>query len=245
MIVSQKYEFIIACPTKTGTTSMNGMVKSWLRSGGSSYVLNVVSGLSSTKHRIAPPPGMESFDRYMLVRDPHIRMVSMYEWLRRKPQDEPIGRMILEAEERHGRRHGGAAGWMRLLEAIALIRESNGYFADGQRKFHGVRPFMWTDTQSELLEYLGGMDAGGCSLPWAGDDPMPLQLEDFDREWGELLSERDVEEDALYELEFPHRNHTKVERRLFQSVGEYWKVRGARGYEDRVFSPGDTRFAWL
>lgn len=229
MLVSDKYRFIIACPTKTGTNSLRAVVEKWKRSGGDVRVLNLLSGEDSTRHRIAPPPGKESYTRYMMVRNPVERLVSMYEYLRRK-EWEWSAKEILRVEADKGRE----AAWVHMLEIIMLYRDSDGYFDAGRRKHHGIRPYMWTDRLSEMEDYLTGIDLNGSELPWYHADVRAFELEDVGAAWDQLLADHDVEEDALWDVVFPHRNSSPADGRLFGDAAAYLEVDGASDLVDEV-----------
>lgn len=226
MLVSDKYGFIIATPTKCGTTSLQGLVTQWNRLGGDERVLRMLRGESETKHRMAPGEGLEGYDRWFVSRYWKTRLPSMYEWLRRKPVDEEIGRSILRAEEAGGRE----AGWLRFLTILRDTRLQPGYFDGGKRKFGARRPYMWTDTLEELSEYLAGVDADGTFLPWYREDGYTrmLNVESLQEDWCHLLDSYDVDEDSLYDdLDVKQLNSTRAEARLFDTPAAYWDVSGA------------------
>jgi hypothetical protein len=223
MLVSDKYGFVIAMPTKTGTNSVRAIVEKWKRAGGSPRVLDLLTGEKATRHRIAPPPGKEDYTRYMLVRNPQARLVSMYEYLRRK-EWEWSAKDLLHREAHYGREDA----WLQLLRIINAVRAADGYEDPGRRAAHGKRPYMWTDTLSEMLDYMGGVDIDGSKLPWhTWDDAKPLMLEDLESEWGDLLVREGVDEDGLYDLAVSHRNATPGEDKLFSGTAAYWEVDGA------------------
>lgn len=228
MIVSRKYDFVIACPTKTGTNTMRALVESWLRKGGSPSVLTLLTGEKRTRHRVAPPTGRETSTRYILTRDDRSRLVSMYEYLRRK-EWEWSAKDILHNEAHYGREEA----WIRFLRVIAATRQSKNYFAGGRRHVHGSRPYMWTDLMEELVSYMDGYDVDGSHLPWYGTSVLPsqdtrrLDLATLEDDWKGLLADLEVEEDELWDLTIPHRNASPVEDRLFSSSAAYWEVDGA------------------
>lgn len=226
MLISKKYRFIIACPTKTGTNTMRAIVEKFKRGGGSPNVLTLLTGEASTRHRIAPPPGLDDYTRFMMVREPQARLVSMYEYLRRKDW-EWKAKDIIQAEKGGGRE----AGWLRMLGLIAEHRALDGYYAGGMRKAHGGRPYMWTDRQSEMLRFLYGTDMDGSHLPWyhnrAWDMTKAIQLEMLPSYWGNILRSFGVQEQELYDIVIPHRNSTDKGSKLFSTTAEYMAVPGA------------------
>lgn len=234
MIVSDKYQFVIACPTKTGTNTLRAVVQKWKRQGGSANVLDLLTNEQSTRHRIAPPPGKEDYTRYIMVRDPAARLVSMYEYLRRK-EWEWCAKVILDTEFSQGRE----AAWLYMLDMIIAVRNSEGYFDDGRRKWHGIRPYMWTDRLSEMEEYLAGYEPVGNHLAWHDSSVTALQLEDLDAAWADVLVGHDVEEDWLWDVTFPHRNASPVEGRLFDTVSQYLAVHGASSKVMEIVGPDD------
>jgi hypothetical protein len=218
MFVSDKYEFVVAMPTKTGTNSLRAVVDRLKREGVPSSVATLLSGEAQTRHRIAPPPGKEHYDRYMLVRHPVDRLISMYEYLRRKDW-EWMAQHILSCEERNGRE----AAWVYLLEAMLLYRDTDGYF-NGDRKAHGIRPYMWTDTLSEMRDFMSSH-----SGPYTPSDVGVIRLEDVESDWDQVMVAMGVEEDDMYMVQsgVPKRNSTPDGLRLFSTRAEYLAVDGA------------------
>lgn len=245
MLVSDKYKFIIACPTKTGTNSMRAIVEKHRRAGGSADVLDLLTGEATTRHRIAPPPGKEKYTRFMMVREPRARLVSMYEYLRRKDW-EWSSKLITQAEQMEGRRE---VGWLRMLGIIAEGRAEPDYFDGGLRGAHGSRPWMWTDRQSEMLRFLYGRDMDGERLPWyhgrAWDMTKAIQLELLASHWGHLLRSFDVEEDHLYTVAIPHRNSTDKGSKLFESVDQYLSVPGASSLVDYILGDDAEELGYI
>lgn len=227
LIISKKHQFIIATPTKNGTTSLQSMANMFSRHGGDPRVLQVFRGDSETKHRMAPPSDCYEFKRYIVVRDPRTRLPSMYEWLRRRPNDEPLGRAILDAEARRG---GRVAGWNQMVRAFHQIVSTADYKEHGRRRLGARRPYMWTDNQSLLWDFLNGQDADGTTLPWwdaAGDGPEVLHTESLESDFHELLVDNDVSGvagDILFELPLKQLNSTRGEDRLAHGWEEYWDL---------------------
>lgn len=226
MLVSQKYQFIVACPTKTGTNSLRAVAEKWKRSGGERHVLDLLTGESRTRHRIAPPAGMEHYRRGILYRPDEERLPSMYEYLRRKDWEWEAN--SIQFNEKH---YGREEAWVRFLRVIAATRQLPGYFSDGMRYVHGSRPYMWTDLMDECVRYFLGVDAGGGKLSWWGSqhEPYRIYTSDFARDWYRFLSLVDVggEDDALYDVPITQRNATPLGGRLFRDPAAYWKVPGA------------------
>lgn len=235
MIISDKYKFIIACPTKTGTNSMRALPEQWKRRGGSERVLRLLTGERRTRHRVSPPPGCEDYTRYMMWRDDNKRLISMYEYLRRKDW-EWCGADIIHNERHYGR----AEAWLRFLRVIAATRQADGYFRGGLRGNHGSRPYMWTDTMFELEDYLSGVDVDGSHLPWTQQSVKLISMDDLMPEWTRLLSEEDVggEDDAMFDLTVAHRNSSPSADRLFSDASRYWRVRGACGVFHEIMGAG-------
>lgn len=220
MLISDKYEFIIATPVKTGTTSLQSLAMSWLRRDGDPHVLRLMSGHGgeTTKHRMCPPHGLEHYTRYMTVRNPFTRVPSMYEWMRKWPHPSVLHNTIHDAESTGDR----VSGWVAFVNRLESLRSADSYREGGQRRQGANQPFMWTDTQIEHLCYLMGMDADGSTLPWFREsDVVTLSTEDLSNEWQMLLRMHGVEERDLASLEMPHANRSKS--RLFDTADEYWR----------------------
>lgn len=228
MIVSDKYQFIIANPPKTGTTSLHGLVDKWVHGGGDPAVLGHLRGEKITRHRLAPPEGKEHYARYMMARDPRGRLTSMYEFFRLRTTDQKwIAPLIQEVEAEQGREKA----WLWTLKWLLSYREEDGYFDGGLRGVHGIQPYMWTDNQLELLQYMEGWDINNAHLPWwsRGVRVRPLLLENFWGCWGDLLRRHGVEEPELCAAVLPRRNAVPDSERLFGDGASYWMVPGALG----------------
>jgi hypothetical protein len=221
VLVSDEHQFIIATPTKTGTTSLVAMTQHYLRHGGNPDVLRPVRGEPMTKHRMAPPPGCGLYTRIMITRNPRARLVSMYEWLRRKPRDEAIGRAILRAEAGGDRR----AGWLEMLDIFGREQSRVDYWALRPRKWGGARPYMWVDSTDTLRKVMRGR-LHGQDAPWfhhgVGTEVVPIEGLDPHS----LLHSIGVRDPRLLCEEVKNLNHTGVSARLFPTVEDYFDVRG-------------------
>lgn len=221
MLVSDKYGFLIATPTKCGTTSLQGLVKQWQKLGGKPNVLRLIHGEDETKHRMVPLVEHWGYDRHIVVRDPRDRLCSMYEWLRRKPVDEPLGRQILAAEERGSLRDG----WGELVRAITAIRDADNYFEPYVRRKGSRRPYMWTDNQGELRDLLQGIDADGSYRDWyTEEEPTMLLTGNLELDWHGLLDGVGPDEDELWDLQVKQLNSTKAAHRLAERWEDYWNL---------------------
>lgn len=236
MIISEKYGFVIANPPKTGTTSLHAVVDKWLGMGGSKRVLCHLRGEKRTRHRLAPPKDMQDAKRYMMSRDPRTRLTSVYEFLRLRTTDQRwIAPQIQAIEDRQGRE----AAWLWLLKCIVEIRSSEGYGEGGRRGVHGSQPFMWCDTQMEMLEYMGGFDIDGTRLPYPQIDADPLLMETFHEGWVQMMTEFQVDEDELWDVQLPRRNAVPDRERLFGDAAAYWEVPGASRLLEQIMGGPD------
>jgi hypothetical protein len=228
VLVSDKHEFVIACPTKTGTTSLLALAAHYKRHGGDPEVFTALRGEPMTKHRMAPPPGKEHYKRIMIVRNERDRLVSMYEWLRRVARDEAIGRAIVKAEADGDRRRG----WVEMLKVFVHEQEQPDYLNLRARRWGGARPYMWVDSLDLLSDVVRG-DLVGQRAPWFRGGVVACEpIEAMDVRG--LLHDLGVRDSRLLSAEVKRLNHTRVSARLFPTTDEYLMVRGARRWLDRL-----------
>lgn len=224
MIVSDKYKFIIANPPKTGTTSLHGLVDGWAKKGGDPAVLSHLRGETITRHRLAPPWGKEHYARYMVVRHPVARLASMYEFFRLRKRD---AKWIAPDIQRWEATVGREAAWVEFLRRLVEIRNGEGYMDAGRRGVHGINPYMWVDSQTEMADYMRGLDIDGSRLSFARGRVRLLYLEKFNAGFGALCVRHGVRESLSVGL--PRRNAVPDDERLFPAWQQYLMVEGAPG----------------
>jgi hypothetical protein len=229
VLISDKHQFIIATPTKCGTTSLVAMTNHYLRHGGDPDVLRVVHGLPMTKHRMAPPPGCGLYQRWLVTRRGRDRLVSMYEWLRRKPTDELFGRKILRAEADGDRRDG----WRYMLQMFGDVQAKDTYADLCRRSWGGARPFLWVDSCEVLRQVMRGR-LWSQDAPWFhhGVGVNVVGIEGLDPV--KFLYDLGVRDDRLLMAEVKRLNHTQESRRLFPDVESYFAVSGVDGLLRRI-----------
>jgi hypothetical protein len=160
MIVSHKHKFIIALPTKNGTNSFRNMALGFVRNGGDP---DIVQELPKLRHRMDVPEGCEGYQRAIVIREPYSRVASMYEYLRRHSWEWKYDQIAAwEAE------HGREDAWRMFLRMLVAEQKAAAARPYTDRRLHGKRPFIWTDTQMDLVEFLAGKATG-----WLGRCPWP------------------------------------------------------------------------
>lgn len=143
MIVSDRHKFLIATPTKTGAQSLRAMAETWVRRGGDPSQLRQHWPL---EHRMSIPEGSEDYARWIVVRDPYRRLVSMYNYLRR-----PGYYQQWEHE---------AAAARTFTDWLAWYAEQRDRYDTAEwpekRITSGRIPYMWTDTYRTLHSIIAG-----------------------------------------------------------------------------------------
>ena len=215
MLISHKHEFIVGLPTKCGTNSMRNMAINYNKRGTHWDELYEIKEL---RHRMDIPVEYEHYTRAIVVRNPFARVVSMYEYLRRHSW-EWKNKDILEAESRLGRRK--AWTWfLNMLVDEQVIAAEKDAIGDGywRRKVHGRRPYIWTDTMSQLMRFMGGSEPG-VEFPWEQAPVTQLRLEHLNRDWS--LFTRSL---GWQDAPMPKRNNaTRGEDKLHSDgVSEYF-----------------------
>lgn len=187
--------FVIATPTKCGTTTLEEMCRR--HRGGRAY-----PGLPSFRimdweqprrqHRMALPAPTQGTDwdmadRYMMVRNPYLRYMSMYEYLRAPHNYSKFGAREVQGREWRGLAMGKSSLWakmapMRFEQFLFFIAESrliynNGRWAkrrgDLSQPFAYRSPWVWLDSldvSRDLLRMQGrGREVGLIRLEeiWA------------------------------------------------------------------------------
>jgi len=224
MLISDKYKFIVAMPTKTGSTSLRAIVGKWARAGGDPKVLRLhtvgrAGVRETTRHRIAPVEGQYGYTRYMLAREPFARFVSAYEFCRTKHYEFLYDEMMA-AEQASGVGDGRLASWRLWCSTVADIR-GTGYWNRGLRGWHGTEPYKWTDTLGEIQAFMQGWDADESRLPWwQKRQPGLIHLESMGEDWKAVMASHGVVEQGLLEWPMPHRNRVRSVR-LYPGLQQY------------------------
>lgn len=144
MIVSDEWKFVIATPTKSGNWSMRATAEAFVKRGGDPRVLRqYTSGAKDWQHQLAVPPGMEDYDRWIMVRDPSARLVSIFEWLRRRP-----------SEWGHWFAVGDFADFVRIYQRQRAAVEAEGFHA--KRLQGGTAPYKWAESYATMRAVLAG-----------------------------------------------------------------------------------------
>lgn len=163
VLVSDAYRFVVATPTKCGAHSFNGLASEWERGGGDPGVLRSMWSGAKDKHRLAPPEGCEDYLRFLVVRNPAERMVSMWDWLSRRKG---------EWMHRDVRKLDGFPEFVEWLweqrQAASGASGGSGAAARGPGA-GGVRLFLWTDTLQEQMNLLRGTWGGESCRGGAGE----------------------------------------------------------------------------
>lgn len=210
MLLSHEYQFIVGLPTKCGTNSMRNMGIKSNRSG-RAHELHEIREL---RHRMDVPEGCGSYTRAIVIRNPFSRLVSMYEYLRRHSWEWKYS-WIMEQERKHGRE----LAWNHFLHMMIdeqLEAAEKPYWA---RKVHGKRPFIWTDTLTELRAFLGGYDERALAdKRWPVAEVQVLRLEALAADWAAF-----TEHVGWRNAPVPARNNaTKDEDKLFPAWRDYY-----------------------
>lgn len=199
MIVSD-HGFVIATPTKCGTTTIEEMAR---RHGGgrvSRGGVEVPSFRIATderprrQHRMVPPLGWENADRYMMVRNPFTRYMSQYEYLRAPHNYSKFGAKEIQGRTWLGWQRGRVGtnnepmSFQQFLFFIARCRRT--YSEDRWVKRRGPlnaafawrSPWIWLEPLDAQWDAL--RDADG-----EPDDMGVLRLENF---WEEMAFLKDM-----------------------------------------------------
>lgn len=201
--------FVIATPTKCGTTTLEEMARRHAggrisRGGVWQDDFRIMDWQSPRRqHAMYPPTGWESAARYLVVRSPFARYVSIYEYLRAPHNYSKWGAAEIQGREWQGTKLGrkGVGGPpMSFAQFLTFIADSRvGYGGRHWRRrrgpadnpFHFRSPWVWIDPLTYSVKCLK-QGPGGASVPvW------PIHLEtlwdDLDalvEEWGLDVSTR-------------------------------------------------------
>lgn len=219
MLISHKHEFIVAMPTKCGTNSLRNMALKWVRDGGDPDVLMEHPKL---RHRMDVPEGCEEYQRYIVVRNPFHRMVSSFQWLldhKNQWRHDELNKVLVEQYD--GDRQRMFRRWW-LTELLGAKSELSGV----QRPVtHGIAPFTWVDSLTELKSYLAGFDVWSQQgVSWPAGLVRVLRLENLSADWARLVSRQGAAE--LVGVGVPHHNRSRDE----SGVGQWF----ASGHAARV-----------
>lgn len=215
MLVSHEYKFIVGLPTKCGTNSMRNMAIAHAR--GSSRKKDELHEIKELRHRMDVPEGCEDYARAIIIRNPFSRIVSMYEYLRRNTWEWKY-KDIMEWEDKWGRRRAFTQFLHMLIDEQVLAAEKT----YGARKVHGKRPFIWTDTMSQLARFLGAQEAG-VEFMWPEAEVRLLRLEDLASEWHGFLKEQGVPSE-LCDMWVPKKANATRGGQLHPTWRDYFKA---------------------
>lgn len=191
--------FVIATPTKCGTTTLEEMCR---RHGGGRVSRGGVEVPSfrimsweqpRRQHRMALPSGdgWGEADRYLMVRNPYLRYMSQYEYLRAPHNYSKFGAAAIQGREWRGW-NMGRVGYkhapLRFDQFLYFIADARKAYASGRwSKKRGQStspvffrsPWVWLDSLSDSQYYLA-MQPGGASAVTL------IMLEHFWEAMGEL-----------------------------------------------------------
>lgn len=179
MLISHEFKFIVGLPTKCGTNSMRNMALKHERHSKESW--RQLHERPELRHRLDVPADCEDYNRAMIIRNPFSRIVSMYEYLRRHKWEWKY-KDIMDAESRLGRRRA----WTWFLNMLIDEQASAAEKPYQKRCDHGRRPFIWTDTLSQMCDFLGGSEPGQ-DFAWPQADVQLLRLESLGADWHAFL----------------------------------------------------------
>lgn len=164
--------FVIATPTKCGTTTLEEMARRHRggRAGTPRDTFRIMDWEKPRRqHRMVPPAGWHRADRYMMVRNPYTRYVSMYEYLKAPANYSKFGAREVQRDAWRGwgfgRKglHGHPLGFEDFLGWLVEAREvfsaprwqkRRGYLSDA-RAYRS--PWVWLDGLDESLRLFGGI----------------------------------------------------------------------------------------
>lgn len=254
---TERGQYIIATPTKCGMTTLKEMAR---RHAGGRHAPAVPNFRQanweepSRDHRMSIPldgaEGWGTADRWMLVRHPFARWVSIYEYLRlaRNYSQWNARRVQGWAWPNNGTHHNP---WrfqepMNFGEFLNMIVEERtflftqkayarrGYFTDA-RAYRS--PWIWTDTLWESYNYLRDQPTHGLvkspDLVWGGD----IQLLHIEHLWDDL--ENLVEAYGLYTPPLSLRRSIHANRTTFRHLDGYPTpaVKGDADYWRAYYGP--------
>lgn len=212
MIVSDRWKFLIATPTKSGNHSLRGAAESWLTHGGAEselrYYRPVVPNHSiGFQHQMAVPVGREHYDRWLMVRDPRSRLASCFEHMR------------------HNRTEWGhwetLGGFLPFLEWFARERDRLGPGFPSARLISAQSPYKFVESYAVLYCILAGRIPEAAAR-WGTRPCGRLRLEGITEELARvaLVANRRWEEEhgspppqAFRFPALPHRNATQPQNR--------------------------------
>lgn len=210
MLISHEHEFILALPTKCGTISMRDMAFKWVRDGGDPDVLQELPKL---RHRMDVPAGCEDYRRFIMVRNPHARLVSSFLYILTHANE-------WKTDELNRRLQNDYNGNQRLLFkwwCRMLLDERERVAGRSRMPYHGKRPYIWTDRLTEVRAFLGGEHADSG---WPDREVGVVRIERVHRDWHRLLRECGVQ-GGIAGLEVPHHNRRGMPPQGGQRTG-WW-----------------------
>lgn len=146
MLVSDKYRFILATPTKCGTYSWEAICKQVDR--------DVLDKIRPGLHRMVVPGAYEDFERFIVVRNPYSRLVSMYHYFL-----DPMNYSQWGAKFVQGREHRNAKfdhPPMTFAQFVKFMKHERDKRPDGYLGSNTFRsPDLWLNSLSENADLLG------------------------------------------------------------------------------------------
>lgn len=192
MITSEgpRGRFLIATPTKCGTTTLEEMCRRHRggRAGVPVDTFRIMDWESPRRqHRMSPPLGWDDAERYLMVRNPFERYMSMYEYLKAPHNYSKFGAKEIQRSEWRGwlmGREGVRGRPMDFEQFLWWLADARAEYGSGRwikrrgsvfepRAFRS--PWVWLDSLTDSLEALRMQGGGG--------EVTVLRLENF---WQEM-----------------------------------------------------------
>lgn len=166
--------FVIATPTKCATTSMEAVARRHMRNAEKPDQFRIMDwDHPRRQHRMCLPPGDVNWgaaDRYLFVRDPFKRYISIYTYLSAPQNYSQWGARVIQGEE-----WGGHDKRKMLDEPKMSFKKFLVWLADQRQKADsvpGVRgdlrvgrayrsPWVWTDSLTDSLSFLSSQPGMG------------------------------------------------------------------------------------
>jgi hypothetical protein len=170
---ARRGKFVIATPTKCGTTTMEALARRHARQHDNvgpgqihrSDFMLVDWEKPRRQHRMVPPTGWHNADRVLLVRNPYARYVSVYEYLRGPANYSQWG-----AKKVQGRTWPGHAdnpwgddpplsfedflSWMADMRSFLDLKKERTRRGKMHHPAAYRSPWVWTDSLTQSLDFL-------------------------------------------------------------------------------------------